>query len=195
MKRFLLIFLILACTATLLVACGKEPEEKELVSLEEIPSGYGIEDAIADGILAHEDGTVVGGEEKWKEFLRKTEDGEPATLRFSRTYNLGDPSRYDSSLYNEIKDDYPMTFVFDLTYDGDSYTVRHFEDGKEYKQEFPYLLRFEGDAPSTATYRHYVRYVLCDRDDVTWEMIEMRLVSSIMSIASISYHEVYSKLS
>ena len=146
--------------------------------LEDLPSDYTLDQAKLDGCVVMEDGDVTCGQQVWDEFYALSASGYPAAVRYVHYFGELDPSRVSSELYEETKDDYPMMFVHDLVFDGTEYTVRWFEEKKEYTSVFPNLLKLEGEPPSQANYDYYVRYVLCERDDVTWEDIEHGLYSA-----------------
>ncbi len=150
-----------------------DPAKKEAPSLpsystalEDLPADYSIAQAKADGCLVMEGRTATAGKDVWQSFVSAAESGGSAAVRIVHSYtstSAGGP---------------PSVFVHDLSFDGEIYTYRGFEDGEEITRQFKYLLRFEGEAPATAAYRRYVRYVLVNDAGVTWGDIERGMFSS-----------------
>jgi len=174
MKKFTVITLVLACLLT--AGCGSK--EHNVTPLNELPEDYTLEQAKADGCVVHEDGDVSAGQEVWEEFVRAADAGKSASVRLCSYYTL-DPERCTPEYYEAEKDNYPRMFLEDLSFDGQTYTLRWFEDGEEYVRNYEYLLRYEDEAESkTALYSSYVRYVLTHDATVTWSRICYGLVSS-----------------
>lgn len=166
------IFMILL----ILSACGNNGNHQS--SLKEIPSDYSLKDAKRDGCVVHEDGDIADGEEVWEAFLAKVESNEPATIRLANYYTL-DPDTCSEEYYEAEKDKYPMLFISELSYDGNKYTYRYYENGQEYEKTFKYLMRYEEEPESpTATFVSVIRYVLTDDNTVTWNDLFMSLASS-----------------
>ena len=44
---------------------------------------------------------------------------------------LDDSSGYAPAYYESVKDDHPCLHVHDLSFDGEQYTIRWYEDGEE----------------------------------------------------------------
>lgn len=182
---------LLAIIASLIVAVGFLTDPKA----EEIPRGvdlgeYSLTQAKADGCVVMEDGDVTHGQQIWQNFVSATKQGEEATVRYAHYHTVGDPSRYDSDYYEEIKDQYPMMFVHTLTFDGQYYTDTWEENGEEVTRTYRYLRHFEGSPQSsTAQYERYDRYVLTNDADATWEEMFYSLVDN--DIGGIEFLEVY----
>lgn len=175
---------ILAALVMLLMLAGCAPDDTaELLvyaPLENLPSDYSLEDAKKDRCVVMENGDITSGQTIWDGFVETTAAGSPASVRTATYYTLGDPSRYGEEYYESVKDEYPMMFVHDLTFDGEAYTLRWLEDGKEILRSYPYMIRLEGDAIPSATFKAYVRYVLVHDASLTWEKIEHGMYSSKM---------------
>lgn len=162
----------------LLAGCGHR-EAEPLPPLEELPADYSLEQAREDGCVVHEDGDIASGQEAWEAFLQASSAGKAAAVRLVDYYTLGDPSRYDPEYYESIKDDYPLLYVSDLTFDGEAYTVSSLEDGKRLERTFSHLKYFEGEAETPgAVYDAYIRYVLVNDDAVTWDRLMRGMHSS-----------------
>lgn len=188
MKKITLTALVLAC----LLCAGCGAKEHGRVPREEL-SAYSLEQAKADGCVVHEDGDVSAGQEIWEAFVSDCAEGKSAGVRLYSYYTL-DPERCTPEYYEAEKDNYPMAFVQDLSFDGEKYAIRWFEDGQEYVRSYEYLLRFEDDAESkTALYSSYVRYLLAHDESVTWEKYFYGLVSSLMGDGVDAYN-VYTDL-
>ena len=157
-----------------------------------IPESYTVDDAIVDNCVVFEDLDIVAGQSVWDEFLEKTQAGKKSMVRLAFNYTLGDPSRYAPELFLEIKDDYPLLYICDLSFDGEKYTIYYTENDKVYSSDYEYLLRFEGEPQSnSALYSRYIKYALLNDDTVTWAEIEKGLVSSQFG-AYIDHYTVYS---
>jgi len=145
----------------------------------QIPADYTLEDAIADGLIVHKDLDIKFGQDIWDDFLKLTQSGTPCMVRIAYYHTLGNPWNYSREYYEEIKDDYPLLFIEDLTFDGEIYTLFSIEEGEEYAYEYKYLKQFE-EAPTSksAIYSHLFMYVLVNDNDITWEEIQRGMVSS-----------------
>ena len=164
------------CCALALCSCASKTE---YVPLEEIPDAYTLEDAEEDGCVIFNDGDISTGQDIWDEFLTDVDSGKKATARLVFYYTIGDPSRYAPEYYEAVKDEYPKMYVQDISYDGEKYTLRWFEEN-EIIRTYKYLMRYEGEPFSEwAMFERYVRYVLVNDDTVTWEDIEHGMFSAI----------------
>ncbi len=200
-KRFIHILLFLVVMILLLLGLlsimrSKEPKlsKSNWVPLEEIPADYTLEDAKDDGYVIIENGDVSYGQQLWSEFYEEVEEKNPTKIRVVDYYTLLDKSHYGAEYYESIKDDYPMLFVKEISYDGNKFTEIHYEDEKKYEYEYKYLIRDEGEAESvSATYSSYIRYILVDDNTVTWKDIWKGLISSQMG-AGVRHSVVYTDL-
>lgn len=174
MKRIKYIIMILL--AVIFTACGKNiPLE---TPLEDLPTDFSLNDAKKSGCVVHEDGDISAGEDIWEEFLDKVENKEPAKVRLADYYTL-DEEKCDPEYYESVKDDYPVLYLKDLTYDGESFCIRSIEDGEEYVENYKYLKKMIDEPESdTAEFILSVRYVLVDDETVTWDDIFQGLISS-----------------
>ena len=189
MKKILTLFLILSLALTM-SACSTASHR----ALDKLPADYSYEDAIADGCVLFKNGDVTNGESIWQEFLDTVDSGKNATVRLAYYYTIEDPSRYAPELYEEVKDDYPMLFIKDLTFDGSEYVTESYEDGKLITDTYKYLMKYEGAPRSeTALYYSYLYYVLVNDNTLTWDEIERGMLSSQFG-AYIPHDLVYSDL-
>ena len=122
----------------------------------------------------------TAGENVWSDFYKTVSKGEPASILVARYYTL-DPTRVSAELYEQEKNEYPKLFFYNLTYDGETYTVtvrESTEKTSEQCESYQYLLHLTGNYPPQAVYASYDYYVLADDPDATWEEIEAGMVSS-----------------
>lgn len=160
--------------------------------LEDLPPTYTLEEAAIDNVVTFVDGDILDNASVWQEFVAETSKGRSATVRTMNYYGLPDPERYAPELYESIKDDYPKKYIHDLTYDGKTYTLRWFEEGKEIIKTYQYLRHFTGEAPSdTAIYDAYDQYLLTNNATATWEEIFFSAASSQLG-AYIDHYTIYS---
>lgn len=164
------------------------------LSLIQLPENYNLDDAKSENCVVFEDGDITYGQSSWDDFITATDNGKPSTVTLAFYYTLGEPSRYSEEYYEEIKDDYPVFYIKDLSFDGKKYNIEGFEDGKLISKEYKYLLKYEGRPNSaTAIFSKYTYYVLVDDNTVTWSAIEHGMVSS-KSGDWIDHSTVYSDL-
>lgn len=183
---------LLVFLALVLSSCAANIKT-EYVALEKLPDTYTYENAKEDGCVVFEDGDISFGQARWDVFASAVPT-QKASVRLAYYYTLGDPSQYGEEYYESIKDEYPMLYVKDLSYDGEYYTLRWFEDGEEIVHKYKYMVRFEGEAETEyATYDRYVRYVLVNDSTLTWEDITHGMYSSQMG-DYIAHHTVYTDL-
>jgi hypothetical protein len=161
---------------------------------DQLPKDYTLEDAKEDGCVVYEDLDITSGQAVWDKFIKDTENGKNSVVRIAFYYTLGDPSHYSKEYYEEIKDDYPILYIMDLRYDGESYALLRTEEGKEYTDEYRYLVKYTGKPRSdSAAFSGYTYYVLVNDNTLTWKDIENGMVSS-QSGAWIDHQIVYSDL-
>jgi len=165
----------------------------ERTPLESLPADYSLEQAKEDGCVVQENSIITSGQELWDSFVETVNSGKEVTVRLGFYYNL-DPSRCDLGYYQSVKDDYPVLYIKDLTFDGMGYTIFGYEGNEEIVKKYHYLKKYEGVAESpSASYDSYVRYVLTNDDTVTWEQITHGLISSRFG-DYIDHYTVYTEL-
>lgn len=160
----------------------------------EMPADDMFQKAKDSGFVVFEGIDVVSGEEIWQEFYEKTQNGETAIVYLANYYTL-DKDRMSEELYEKEKAEYPKIFLSSLYFDGEQYQITTrpgYEEEAESVRTYPYLVRYEGEPSSvSATFSHYVYYVLVEDKEVTWAEIEHGVYSSQMG-DYIAHHKVYS---
>ncbi len=188
MQKLLIIFLTLIF---LLTACSQNVTR---VSLKQLSDNYSLDDAKSDNCVVFEDGDITYGQAVWDSFIKKTGNGKSTTVRLGFYYTLGDPSHYSEEYYEEIKDDYPVLYINDLSFDGKKYKIESIEDGQLISKEYKYLLKYNGQPSSvSALFSEYTYYVLVNDNTVTWDDIEHGMISSQFG-DFIDHYRVYSDL-
>lgn len=170
------------------------PVNTSYISIQQLPEDYTLENAKSDNCIVFENNDITSGQDLWNKFIASTENGKSATVRLAYYYTLGDPSHYSKEHFEEIKDDYPVLYINDLSYNGRKYLIQGMEDGQLFSKEYSYLMKYEG-MPSikTAVFSKYTYYVLVDDNTVTWDDIEYGLLSSKYG-DMIDHYKVYSDL-
>lgn len=188
MRKSVIILLVLIF---LLTACSKNVANDSLIQL---PDSYNLDDAKSGNCVVFENGDITYGQSVWDDFITGTDNGKSSTVRLAFYYTLGDPSQYSEEHYEEIKDDYPVLYIKDLSFDGKKYIIEGAEDGKLISKEYKYLVKYEGRPNSaTAIFYKYTYYVLVDDNTVTWDDIEHGMLSSQFG-DWIDHYTVYSDL-
>ena len=127
--------------------------------------------AQASGMITLENGDVTFGQELWETFYRKTCVGNSASVKIAHYYTL-DNGNYDETYYEVYKEDYPAMYTFDLTYDGDTYTLTWNEYGTEHVRKYKYLRKFEDTLMtqrSSVPPQKISRYVLTNNNTASWD--------------------------
>jgi hypothetical protein len=160
----------------------------------EIPGNYSLENAKNDNLVVFEDGDITSGQTVWDEFIENTEQGKSYAVRLAFYYTLdGQGITPEHEQYEQIKDNYPLLFIQDLTFDGKTYTLYSVEEKKEYKFSYKYLKIFvEASSRETVPYYETIRYVLVNDKEVTWQQIISGMLSSRFG-AAIDHKIVYIK--
>ncbi len=152
----------------------------EMTPLEQLPDGYTLNDAKADGCVVHENGDITSGQSAWDAFVKATEAGKPAAVRLAFYYTLGDPSSYSPEYYRRYRAGYPALYIQDLSYDGESYRIRGIKNEEEVTDSpYKYMVKFTGRPDYRgAEYSRYTYYVLLNDKSATWKKIEQGMLSS-----------------
>lgn len=191
-KRISALSLAVLLSAFSLAAAGCE-NSNDILPPKDIPENYSLEQAKADGCVVHENGDVTSGKDIFKIFYARTSSGKKAHVRLAFYYTLDDPSHYDPDYYESIKDDYPVLYIEDLSFDGKKYTLRQYEDGKEITESYDYLMKYDEPAMSPyAVYDSSEEYILTNDSTVTRQDLWNGLSSSLDD--HIEHHVVCSDL-
>ena len=177
------------------------PEEKmKYASLEEIPNDFSLQDAKDTGLLVLEDMDITSGLDRWNHFLAKVNSGEADEIMIAQYYTLGDASHYSTEYYNEIKDDYPVMYIFLLSFNGNTYTMSHYEGEQFYKNEYNYMIERIGYWSSNAAKAEHFFALVNDKElnyhDLVWSMLSSSTADMVdfryVFNESISFNDYYS---
>ena len=135
--------------------------------------------------------TITSGIEEWKEFLSNTCSGKADDIMIAKYYELLDASRYSPEYYEEVKDDYPVMYIFQLSYDRNTYTLSYYEGTQFYSYEYDYLIERIGQLAPNAAIAEHLFALANDRElsyhDITWSML------SSQSTAWVDYQLVFTE--
>ena len=140
-----------------------------------------LEAAREAGYVIVENGYLDGGNDAWKEFYNKTQEGKHATIYLAHYYTL-DPDRTDPTTYEALKQDYPALYIHELSYDGDRFVLRTESDVKVYE----YLMKYEASGTplvGNTEHKRIVHYALTHDTEHTWEELWGSLASSVFGAA------------
>lgn len=152
-----------------------------------------LQQAKESGYVVMEDGDVTSGQQVWQDFVNATQEGNYASVEIAHYYTL-DPESCSEEYYEAYREDYPVIYIFNLTYDGIGYTLHWREGNTEHVRNYQYLMHYTGEASTAyATYNTYTRYVLTNDNTVTWEDIFQGMISS-QSDQAIEHYSIYTDL-
>ena len=159
------------------------------------PPGRWSEEAI-DEILSQGNVVLVGSaaaneSEKWQEFVQRTRRGEAAQVRVIHYQTLSEENRFDRDYLEIFRQDYPCCVVYDLSYDGNSYTLTCAENVTTWK----YLIQDRAAAYSPVSSKEPEWndvYILTNKEYATWEQIWKSLASSAAG-AAIDHVTIYTE--
>ena len=189
MRKIIAILLLICALATLASCASKKANanisQENKKKMEELfqkncSADEALKLAKESGAVVIEDLTCTSGKDVWESFFRTVSDGNSASVLCAHYYTI-DKDHMSPELYEEEKDDYPCLFFTLLEFDGNMYSIKTRQsnlDTLEREESFKYLQHFNGNAPATALYRTYDRYVLLDEKAENWEEIEAELLSS-----------------
>ena len=140
-----------------------------------------LEAARDAGYVIVENGYLTDGNDAWKEFYNKTQEGKLATIYLAHYYTL-DPDRTVSTTYEALNQDYPALYILELSYDGDRFVLRTESDVKVYEHLMMYL---SSGTPLAGNSEHkqVIHYVLTHDTTHTWEELWGSLASSVLGAA------------
>lgn len=133
------------------------------------------------GFVVLEDGDPTHGQELWQTFYEASQQGTPASVTVAHYYTL-DPERCTEQYYEAYKEDYPRLYLYELSFDGETYRVQTDDMDREYE----YLMRY------SETLTGKTEYVLTHDNRVTWEQLFQSVASSQFG-AYIDHCTVYSE--
>lgn len=150
-----------------------------------------IEDVKKNGFVVTRGMEPPYARELMDEFLKKSEAGEPASVRIAKVYDLS--GNISSELEKATRQDYPSLFLTELSFDGSTYTtcpLNRIDDDyilaerkgiDSSKKTWKYLKRLT-DVPrvKSALYKSAERYVLVNDDNITWDDLINGMISSQM---------------
>lgn len=150
-----------------------------VIPLEEIPDTYSLEQAKEDGCVTHENGDVTQGKEEFEEFFDNTLAGKTDEIRLAFYDTLKESNHRGLKDYESVQDDVPLLSIQDLSFNGEEYTVRWYENGEEIIRSYAYLMKFNEQVEGpNGTVQTEVIYVLTHDNSVTWQEILHGNVSS-----------------
>lgn len=140
-------------------------------------------------VIVFEDGVLTSGRSMMQSFYEFTRHKHINSVLCAYYYSK---DQNTSEKEEDININYPELYFNEIVFDGKVYRLKHkLSTLPEVMDEsYPFLLHFEGEAPESADYTYYNYYVLCEREDVTWEDILKSQLSS-QTGASIKYELVY----
>ena len=153
-----------------------------------------LQNAKESGCIVMEDGDCTWGAQQWEEFYEMTQNGKSGSVTLVDYWTL-DPDSCTEIYYEAHKEDYPLMYVFDLTYDGKTFRLNRTEQGTSYPRQFKYLMKYEDTIPSFVTAENppeVTRYVLTNDNTVTWDEI-IRGVASSQLGDGIEHFTVYTE--
>lgn len=185
MKKFIAILLITVLVVSF-TACGNKPKTKlpDKKVIEEIfntvtPIEAARNAAKQGSVVLFEKMECVAGQDIWDSFVEKTSEGEPCEVLVARYYDFTEQNATLEDKEGVV--DISM-FYYLVDFDGKEYHVKvrmTEEDSLDSEKTFKYMMHFAGEgklpnaAPST-----YDRYVLTEKNDVTWEDLEWSTLTS-----------------
>lgn len=163
-----------------------------------------LEDAMDNGFVIMKNGSGIFGKDIWIDFYEKTQKGEPCSVRIG-FYYTNENANMTEELFEAESEDVPVIYFSQLDYDGSSYTISPVNkidgeyiiyevEGQDTPAEtFKYLMHYKDKARyDFALFSAYDKYVLTDREDVTWDQLEYGSISSSFE-DMIPYREVYNE--
>ncbi len=80
-------------------------QSSDIITLEELPADYSLEQAKADGCVTFENGDVTQGREVFEAFYNTARSDKAEAVRLVNYYTISEPSRYAPEVYESIKGD------------------------------------------------------------------------------------------
>ena len=195
-NRLLRSLLLLLLFSVMLLSCASGEKETEIDSYDiSQPAEVLLKQVKKNDFVVREDGDVSVGQELWRDFYEKTRAGESASVKLADYFTLEDDN-VSEEYYEKHKDEYPVIYLAELSFDGKAYTFRSIngQDGTTgYSRTYPYLVRYE-DVPKnvSATFVTCERYVLVHDETWTYDRLQYGLYSSQLG-DYIDHYTIYSE--
>ena len=132
------------------------------------------EEEIEELYVEEYDNKTVVGEGNYEEFYQRTINQEKLRLKVKETYVIH-PENYSKEYYEQIKDEYPKTVEYVITYDGEVYKIESSYATEEIYKYFKYsvtVLKHREDLRFART------YLFTNDENVTYELYNYYLTSS-----------------
>ncbi|MBE6948644.1 MAG: hypothetical protein E7456_02240 [Ruminococcaceae bacterium] len=178
-------FIILAALCLFLSACSA-----------------GTPDTSADGVLnqvkkedyvVFEDLRLTSGKRIWNKFYRTAMEGDHCSVNIAHYYTL-DKNSVSEEYYEAEKDNYPVIYLAELSFDGNEYNIKVWNSNKtelDTDRTYKYLMHYTGEPNSPdAVFSSYDNYVLVNDNTVTYEDIQWGMYSSQLG-DYIDHYSVY----
>ena len=157
-------------------------------------SDTALDDAINAGYVVMEDGVAAHGQDVFKSFYEDAQKGKAASVIVAH-YQTLDPERCDTAYFEAFNQDYPSLNLYQLTFDGTTYTLSFTDSGAEYTRTYEYLMKYEVSGTPLAgntEHKRIVHYALTHDATHTWEELWGSLASSA-SPAAIDFYPIYAE--
>lgn len=182
-KRGAVIFIIIFCI--LLSACAAPTPDTSADGV--------LKQVEKDDYVVFENLRLTNGKRTWKRFYDDAMDGEPCSVSLAYYYTL-DKETTSEEYYEAEKDNYPVIYLAELSFDGKEYNIKVWNSDKtelDTDRSYKYLMHYTGEPDSpNARYSTYDYYCLVNDDTVTYKELEWSLLSSQLG-DYIDHHRVY----
>jgi len=153
----------------------KEVSITDKIDISEISKDISLEEAKDKGMLVLEGMTITSGTKEWSDFYENVQSGKADEILIAKYYELDDASHYSPEYYEEIKDDYPILYIFLLSFNGSTYTMSYYEGTQLIAYEYDYLVERVGQVSSNAAIAEHFFALTNDNDlsyhDISWSML------------------------
>ena len=171
MKRSVAIFVIILCI--LLSACSAATPDTSVDGI--------LVQVKKDDYVVFEDLELTSGKRVWQKFYDTAMEGEACSVNIAYYYTL-DKGSVSEEYYEAEKDNYPVIYLAELTFDGSEYNIKVWNSDKtklDTDKTYKYLMHYTGEPDSpNASYSTYDHYILVNDDTVTYDELEWGLLSS-----------------
>ncbi len=157
-------------------------------------SDTALADAIKAGYAVMENGIATHGQKTWNQFYELTQQGKSASVTVAH-YQQWENISSDRAYYEAAIQDYPYLNVYQLSFDGEVYTLSFIDGGQQHTRTFEYLMKYETvgyTAVSSKKPPVIDRYVLTHDEHATWDELWKSLASSAEGIY-IDHYSIYTE--